>query len=398
MIALFWLSVVMIVYAYVGYPLLVTLMARLRAKERPYPAITPSITLLIAAYNEEEVIAAKLENSLKLEYPPEKLQILVAADGSSDSTPDIVAQFADQGVELNYQPQRQGKMAAINRAMPRARGEIIVFSDANNLYDTQTLPELVKPFADPAVAVVSGAKTIIKDGSSLGHSEGLYWRYESFIKQQESRLGNCMGVAGEILALRRELFEPPPDHIINDDFYMSMRLVNRGYRIAYAPQARSYEHVSASAEDEIVRRSRIVAGRYQAMALMGQLVAWNRPLAAWQLISHKFLRPLIPLAMMAAFLLNLFFVIRGNAGLYNLIFSLQIVFYLLALLGQRLPQSGMVGKLLYLPSFLVSSNWAALIGLMRHLTKRQTTLWQRAPRSQQDVALAQAVVEENQQQ
>jgi cellulose synthase/poly-beta-1,6-N-acetylglucosamine synthase-like glycosyltransferase len=187
MIVLFWLSVGIILYAYAGYPLLVTLLAQLRAKERPYPPILPSLTLLIAAYNEEEVIAAKLENSLALDYPRDRLQILVTADGSSDRTPDIVKQFADRGVELNHRLQRQGKMAAINRAMPKARGDVVVFSDANNLYDPQTLRELVRPLADTAVAAVSGAKTIIKDGSSLGNSEALYWRYESFIKKQETR-------------------------------------------------------------------------------------------------------------------------------------------------------------------------------------------------------------------
>jgi biofilm PGA synthesis N-glycosyltransferase PgaC len=334
---------------------------------------------------------------LKLDYPDNLLQILVTADGSSDKTPDIVQQFASRGVELNYRLQRQGKMAAINRAMPRARGDIVVFSDANNLYDTQALRELVKPFADTAVAAVSGAKIIVKDGSSLGHSEGLYWRYESFIKKQETRLGNCTGVAGEILALRRNLFEPPPDNIINDDFYMAMRLIKRGYRVVYAPQARSYEYVSASAEDEIVRRSRIVAGRYQAMGLVGQLLPWKRPLTAWQMISHKFLRPLVPLAMITAFLTNLIIIVPEEPGSYGVLLGLQIIFYLSAVLGQWRQWDGLIGKLLYLPTFLVSSNWAALVGLIRFLTKRQTTLWQRAQRSQQDVALAQAAAEEKRQ-
>jgi cellulose synthase/poly-beta-1,6-N-acetylglucosamine synthase-like glycosyltransferase len=397
MTILLWLSIGIILYVYAGYPLLVTLLARLRTRERPYPAITPSLTLLIAAYNEEDVIAAKLENSLKLDYPDHLRHILVTADGSSDATPDIVRQFADRGVELTYMPQRQGKMAAINRAMPRARGDIVVFSDANNLYDTQALRELVKPFADTAVAAVSGSKTIIKDGSSLGHSEGLYWRYESFIKKQETHLGSCTGVAGEILALRHELFEPPPDNIINDDFYMAMRLIKRGYRVVYAPQARSYEYVSASAEDEIVRRSRIVAGRYQAMGLLGQLLPWNRPLTAWQMVSHKFLRPFVPLAMIAAFLTNLIIVAQGNTEVYGVLLGLQVLFYLLAVLGQWRPGDGLIGKLLYLPAFLISSNWAALVGLIRFLTKRQTTLWQRAQRRQQNMASVQTDVEEKQQ-
>lgn len=397
MTALLWLSVGMILYVYAGYPPLVMLLARLRGKERPFPAITPSLTLLIAAHNEEAVIAAKLENSLKLDYPDDLLQILVTADGSSDSTPDIVQQFSNRGVELNYTPQRQGKMAAINRAMPKARGSIVVFSDANNLYDIQALRELVKPFADTAVAAVSGAKIIVKDGSSLGHSEGLYWRYESFIKKQETCLGSCIGVAGEIFALRRDLFEFPPNNIINDDFYMAMRLIKRGYRVVYAPQARSYEYVSTSAKDEIVRRSRIVAGEYQSISLTGQLLPWPQPLVVWQIISHKYLRPLVSLAMIAALLTNVIIVMQRKSGLYGLLLGVQIIFYLLAALGQWRQWGGLMGKLLYLPTFLVNSNWAALVGLARFLSKRQTTLWQRAQRPQQDMASVQAVVEEKNQ-
>ncbi len=397
MTVLLWLSIWIILYVYAGYPLLVMLLAQLRSKRVPFPSITPSVTLLIAAYNEEAVITAKLENSLNLDYPGNLLQILVTADGSSDTTPEKVQQFFGRGVELNYSPQRQGKMAAINRAMPKARGDIVVFSDANNLYDTQALRELVKPFADTAVAAVSGAKIIVKDGSSLGHSEGLYWQYESFLKKQETRLGNCTGVAGEILAFRRDLFEAPPDNIINDDFYMAMRLIKHGYNVVYEPQARSYEHVSASAEDEIARRSRIVAGRYQALVLAGHLLPWKRPLAAWQMISHKFLRPLLPLAMIAAFLTNVIIVAQSKPRFYGVLLGLQIGFYLLAALGQWHEWNGLIGKLLYLPTFLVSSNWAALIGLARFLTKRQTTLWQRAQRHPQDVALTQAVIEEKQQ-
>lgn len=394
MTVLLWLSIGIVLYVYAGYPLLVALLARLRGKERPFPAITPSLTLLIAAHNEEAVIAAKLENSLTLDYPENLLQILVTADGSSDATAAIVQQFADQGVELNYTPQRQGKMAAINRAMPSARGSIVVFSDANNLYDTQALRELVKPFADTAVAAVSGAKIIIKNGSILGHSEGLYWRYESFIKKQETCLGSCIGVAGEIFALRRSLFEFPPDYIINDDFYMAMRLIKRGYRVVYAPLARSYEYVSTTAKDEIVRRSRIVAGEYQAMGLPRQLLPWQRPLTIWQIISHKYLRPLLPLVMIAAFLANVIIVMQQKPGFYGILLGLQIGFYLLAALGQWRQWGSLMGKMLYLPTFLVNSNWAALVGLARFLTKRQTTLWQRAQRHPQDTASVQAAMEE----
>jgi cellulose synthase/poly-beta-1,6-N-acetylglucosamine synthase-like glycosyltransferase len=389
---LFWLCISSIIYTYIGYPLLLALLARTRPKPQPPEPTTPFVTLLIAAYNEQAIIAEKIENSLALDYPPERLQILVTADGSDDRTPDIVRTYAGRGVELSYNPPRRGKMAAINRAIPRVRGEIILFSDANNMYEASVLYELVAPFADPTVGAVTGAKSIVRGDGVLGESEGLYWQYESFIKKQETQLGCCTGVAGEILAIRRDLFEPPPDSVINDDFYIAMRLAQRGYRIIYTPQARSWERVSFSAQDEITRRARIVAGRYQAITLAPKLLPWQRPLIVWQVVSHKFLRPLVPFAMAGALLANLIAVIRPLrskkylllylAPPFNWIILLfQLLFYGLAWLGNHQPErKGTTGKLLYLPTFLVNSNLAAVIGLYRFLTKSQTPLWQRVQR------------------
>ena len=241
---LFWFFVIIILYTYLGYPLMLSLLARFRAVQKPsevdhQAANLPSLTLLIAAYNEEEIIAEKLENSLKLDYPTSCLQILVAADGSDDRTVEIVNSFGDRGVELSYSPARDGKSPAINRALLAARGDVVVFSDANNFYEPQALHELTRHFVDPGVAVVTGAKTIVEGDGNLGDSEGLYWKYESFIKKQESRLGTCTGVVGEILAIRRNLIEPIPDNIINDDFYLAMRVIKKGFRVVYASGARS---------------------------------------------------------------------------------------------------------------------------------------------------------------
>lgn len=388
---LFWFFVGSIIYVYAGYPLILTLLARTRPQQQAGSALTPSVTLLIAAHNEEAVIAAKLENSLALEYPAGRLQILVAADGSDDRTADIVRNYGGHSVghsvELSYSRQRQGKMAAINRAMARARGDIVLFSDANNLYEPDVVRQLVQPFQDAQVGAASGAKIIARGDGALGESEGLYWRYESFIKRQETRLGSCVGVAGEVLAVRRDLFEAPPDHIINDDFYLAMRLVQRGYRVVYTPQARSYERVSPSPQDEVARRARIVAGRYQALAMAPRLLPLRRPVIAWQVISHKFLRPLVPLAMAGALVTNVIALLRPAGPslpqlappFSRLLLLAQIVFYGLAWLGGRLAHRN---KLLYLPTFLVHSNLAAVIGLIRFLTGRQTALWQRVPRRQ----------------
>jgi biofilm PGA synthesis N-glycosyltransferase PgaC len=390
---LFWLFVIGIFYTYAGYPLILAVLARLRPKPESYPQSFPSVTLLIAAYNEQAVIQEKIENSLSLNYPREQLQILIAADGSTDNTPDIVRSFSQQGVELSYSPERRGKMAAINRAMPLARGEVVVFSDANNLYAPNALSELVKPFADPTVGASSGAKVIIRSDETLGESEGIYWKYESFIKKQETRLGCCTGVAGEILALRRDLFIPPPDSIINDDFYMAMQVIRQGYRVVYVPTAISNEPPSLSAQDEITRRSRIIAGRYQAIARALEWLPWRRPLVIWQIVSHKFLRPMVPLAMAGALVANILavvFPVQASHLWGKLIFltppagwitlGLQAAFYALAWIGRFISRGTIAGKLLYLPTFLVNSNLAAVIGLYRYLTGRQSAVWQRVRR------------------
>lgn len=391
---IFWCSILSILYAYAGYPLLLALLARIRPRTLRIGQgdFTPSVTLLIAAYNEQAVIGKKLDNALALDYPPRLLQILVAADGSDDKTPEIVRAYAAQGVELNFASERRGKMAAITSAMTRARGEIIVFSDANNHYQADTLRELIRPFSDPAVGVVSGAKSIEKDGSALGSSEGLYWKYESFIKKQEALIGNCVSVAGEILAIRKELFEPPPPSVINDDFFIAMQIARKGYRIAYAPDARSVEPVSPTAGDEISRRSRIIAGRYQVISMANRFLTLRSPLLFWQVVSHKFLRPLVPIFMISALASNIWAAAfpagDGTAGILRLAppyglaaLLVQSLFYAAAIAGSRFSTGGRLGRILYLPAFLVNSNYAALIGLYRFLTKKQSVLWERVSRN-----------------
>src|SRR6266540_4094347 len=388
---LFWLSVAMILYVYFGYPILLGVLASLRPKPSAYPNHTPRVTLLIAAYNEAEVITQKLQNTVLLDYPREKLQILVAADGSTDETANIVSGYQGRSVELSYSPERHGKMAAINNAMAKARGEIIVMSDANNLYSPQTIKELVKPFYIPEIGAVSGAKHIIEGDGRLGESEGLYWNYEAWIKEQETRLGCCTAVSGEIYAFRSKLYAPPPDEIINDDFYMLMNIVKKGYRAVYVPEAQSYERISLTSQDEIERRTRMVAGRFQAIALAGKLLPSNRPLIVWQVISHKFMRPLIPFAMMLMFvtsLLSVFWPASPSSPIWMLtnpynwiLFLSQLLFYFIAWLGNYVS----LPKVLYLPTFLVNSNLAAFLGLIRFITRRQDTLWKRAKR-REDIA------------
>ena len=394
MAVLFWVFFAIILYTYLGYPLVLYLLARIKSVKTLKGSWQPTVTLLIAAYNEEDCIAQKLENSLQIVYPADKLQILVAADGSDDQTVAIVNSFAPKGVALSYQPLREGKMAAINRALELARGEIIVFSDANNHYPADTIQALVDPMIDPRVGGVSGAKTIVWSNDTFGHSEGSYWKYESFIKQQETRLGSCTAVSGEIFAMRRDLFEATPRRIINDDFFLAMHILRKGYRVVYTREARSFETVSLTAQDEIVRRARINAGRFQTLKGAWNLLPVQYPLIIWQVISHKYLRLVIPFCMIGLLLTNMlavFFPLK-DASLsfwkisspFNWIFLLaQIAFYFLAMLGNHSNKGGKLKKLLYLPTFLFNSNFAVLAGFNQSLRKKNNVLWKRVARAKE---------------
>ncbi len=378
---IFWGSLLAIAYTYVGYPLLLGTLARFRSPRPDYPPSTPFVTLLIAAYNEQDTIAAKIDNSLALDYPADRYEIIVASDGSTDATADIVDGYSSRGVVSRHSDLRHGKTAAINRAMSSAHGDVVVLSDANNLYDPGTLRAVVAPFVDPTVGAACGNKHIARGDGALGDSEGTYWKYEGWIKKQETRLGCTVAVLGEVFALRRALFEPSPENIINDDFYIAMRIIKRGFRIVYAPDAISRERVSPTAEDEITRRTRMVAGLYQALARPRELMPWKKPIVCWQIVSHKFMRPLVPLWMIAGLATNVALVLQtGAAAPWFPLLVGQIAFYLVAIIGLQYPADGHVSRALYLPTFLVSSNVAALLGLYRFSTGQQTTHWTRLRR------------------
>jgi cellulose synthase/poly-beta-1,6-N-acetylglucosamine synthase-like glycosyltransferase len=369
-----------IVYTYLGYPLLLGLFARLRRAPVTYAPATPFVSLVIAAYNEQDTIAAKVENSLDLDYPRDRFEIIVASDGSTDATPDIVRGYAVQGVILSESPARGGKTAAINRAIALAKGEIVVFSDANNLYDVGTLRAAVAPFSDSTVGAACGNKHIAHGDGPLGESEGTYWKYEGWIKKQESRLGSTVAVLGEVLAIRRELFEPAPEAIINDDHYIALRILKRGYRVIYTPDAISRERVSPTVEDEIARRTRMVAGLYQTLVRPRELFPWKRPVVCWQLVSHKFMRPLVPLWMIAVLASNVALVLQTGAALWLALLVAQVAFYLVAIIGLSRTTDDRLSRVLYVPTFLVSSNLAALLGLYRYSTGQQSPLWTRSRR------------------
>ncbi len=382
---IFWVSVVFLLYVYIGYPVIMALIAYLYPKPEYNLTDYPQVTLIIAAYNESAIIQEKLNNALNLDYPSMKLEIIVAADGSTDDTTAIVKEFESRGVKLSYSAQRQGKLAAISRAVKHASGDILVFSDANNFYSAYSLKYLIQPFINPKVGATTGAKHIRSEGDALSSSEGLYWKYESWIKKNESRVNTCTAAAGEILAVRKELFPKTPPGVINDDFYILLNIIHAGFRVLYVSEAESWERVSQSEQDEIKRRTRITAGRFQALTNFWKWMPWNNPGAIWQIISHKYFRLFIPFAMLLGLITNLILVINQiwfqiNTENWVLwMMAAQISFYLCAILGSWINLKG-PWKVLYIPVFLVNSNLASLRGFFRHLTQKQEVSWEKVNR------------------
>jgi poly-beta-1,6-N-acetyl-D-glucosamine synthase len=302
---------------------------------------------------------------------------------------DIVKSYGGRSVELCYLPERNGKMAAIVRAMNFAKGEIVVFSDANNMYEEKALRELVAPFSESKTGASTGEKLIVEDGRELSSAESLYWKYESAIKKHETILSSCVGSVGEILAVRKELFLPPKEKIINDDHYIILNLLRRGYRVVYVPTARSFEYVSQTAIDEIKRRTRMNAGLYQTITMSSNLLP-TQPLLIWQLFSHKYFRAFVPFALLASLTLNVIIVLFGKnqdpslfflSYPYGLLFLfLQSFFYFLAVIGNLIKFKGILGKIFYVPTFLLNSNLAVLAGLYSFIANKQSHIWTRVAR------------------
>jgi len=367
-------------YVYVGYPLLIAAWARLRPRPIARSDVEPHVSLVIAAYNESSVIAEKIRNSLALDYPADRLEIMVVADGSSDSTADIARAFAAQGIRVLHTPERRGKSAALNRGVSGAKGEIIVFSDANAFYERDAIRKIVRNFADPEVGAVSGNKTVRRGTTAIADSEGFYWQYESFIKAKETATGTTVGVVGEINAIRASLYPVIPTHIINDDTYLCLATLRQGYRVVYEPEAISFETPAQSMADEVIRRKRITAGRYQQMFTTS---LWRTlpPTVIFKLVSHKFLRLMLPFFMIGALVANAIVVLDENASpLLVATFMAQVIAYIFAGLGMLLRGSRGWARLPRAAYYVVSSNVAALSGLHQFLNGQATVLWKKAAR------------------
>ncbi|MBI4343728.1 MAG: glycosyltransferase family 2 protein [Candidatus Omnitrophica bacterium] len=374
MTQLFWWSVLLLLYVYAGYPLLVWPLARLFGREPRRDAVTPTVSLLIPAYNEEAHLEAKLRNSFALDYPRDRLAIIVASDGSTDRTNAIASSFAGQGVRLIALPRNIGKAMMLNQVVPQLDAELIAFSDASSELEPQALRRLVQPFRDPRVGCVSGLYRLAGGDDLRGEGEGLYWRYETFIKRQESRLHSILGAHGAFYAIRRKLFAPLDEGEINDDYLIPMRVVAQGSRAVYEPSAVARERFLASVEGEFARRRRIAAGNCQQIVALRRLLDPRRGWVALCFFSHKVLRTLAPLLLLGAFFGAFALPPPWAAAMVGA----QALFYASAWAGYLCARRGHRARWLSPPFYFCLGNLAMLAGLCQYCRRPTRLTWERA--------------------
>jgi poly-beta-1,6-N-acetyl-D-glucosamine synthase len=377
-------SIAAIAYHYMAYPLIVAAACRLWARPQRPNESRPGVSLVIAAYNEEAVIEEKIANSLALDYPD--LQIIVVCDGSDDRTVDHLSRFEDRGIVVLHKPERTGKADALGRAVAVATGNIVVFSDANAMYRPDAISALVAAFSDDSVGAVSGGKTVRPRGteadsdSGFARSEGLYWRYENLIRRSESRLGSTVASVGEMFAIRRSLFRPIPPGVVNDDLYLTLDLLGRGYSVRYAPDAQSEELASLSVSDEIARRRRIAAGRWGLLSNASSW-PWRRPWLIAALLSHKAMRLVMPFAFAAALVSNAALLTVNASAPVILLFAAQVLFYAAGAVGGQVGRRpGMLWKAARVSYFLIRSNMSVLFGFLDWIAGRNVVNWTKATR------------------
>ncbi len=337
--------------------------------------------MLIAAYNEADIIEQKIKNTFDIDYQINKLHFLFVTDGSNDTTPDIIKKYPN--ITLLHQPERQGKIAAVQRALPFVRTPILIFSDANTFLNQNAIQNLVRHFAYENVGAVAGEKRVWsaeKDKANAA-GEGLYWKYESWLKQLDAELGTVVGAAGELFAVRTELFENVPSDTIIEDFYLTLRIAQKGYHVAYAPDAYALEHASSDAGEEIKRKIRISAGGFQAMARLRALLnPFRYGLLTFQYVSHRVLRwTLAPLALVTFLIANV--MLAFQAPFYVIILILQMVFYTIAGVGYLTKDKPLKMKGFSVPFYFVLMNVCVYLGFIKYVKKQQSVVWEKAKRA-----------------
>jgi poly-beta-1,6-N-acetyl-D-glucosamine synthase len=374
---IFWCAVLFLVYTHAGYPVLLWIRAgRDTGNDSALAgeAALPMVSILVVAYNEAARIEARLDNLFALDYPPERLEIILASDGSSDDTAARVQRYLGGGLKFIAYNRRRGKIAALNDLIPRARGEIVVLADARQRFEPGALRALVRHFADPGVGAVSGELVLLSDADSpaVGEGVGFYWHYEKFIRRNESRIDSTVGATGAIYAIRRDLFETIPADTLLDDVLIPMRIVRRGYRVLFEPAALAYDRVAATAEAEFARKVRTLAGNFQLFVRAPWLLDPRVNRLWWQTLSHKACRLLSPFCLAAVFGSSL---LLAHELFYQAMLGAQLALYAAAGAGYLLRNSRVKNRLLGIPYAFCLLNWAVVVGLLRFINGRQRVTW-----------------------
>jgi cellulose synthase/poly-beta-1,6-N-acetylglucosamine synthase-like glycosyltransferase len=383
---IFWISLFIIVYTYAGYGLALFLLVKLkRILKGPSRALddtfTPSLTLVVAAYNEEDIIEEKIQNTLSLNYPADLFQIVFVTDGSTDNTTSIISRYPR--IKLLHQDGRSGKIAAVHRVMGQVDTEIVVFTDANTFLNKEALTRIARHYSDPTVGAVSGEKRVkIENSSDATAGEGFYWKYESKLKQWDAELYSVVGAAGELFSVKTGLYVPAEPDTLLDDFMISMRIAQKGYRIVYEPGAYATETASENITEELKRKIRIAAGGIQSIIrTRGIFNPFINPVLTFEYVSHRVLRwTITPFLLILVFGLNIYLVTQLTEFVYLLLLVMQVIFYGLAFLGWLLERKQMRIKILFIPYYFCLMNYAVIAGIRRYFSGGQSVLWEKAKR------------------
>ena len=390
----FWLSLGVIFYSYFGYGIVLWALRSLTPRARrhmappaPTDAECPNVAMLIAAYNEEDFICEKLADTAQLNYPPDKLTVYIITDGSTDRTTELARAYQQRAkftLIVEHRDGRNGKQAAIDRVLPSVTAPFIIFTDANTYLNADAVRNIVRHYQDPAVAAVAGEKRIMRKAvdAAAGAGEGLYWRYESTLKRWDAEFHTVVGAAGELFSVRRALLPQVPAGVLVEDFYITMRLCEQGYRVAYAPDAYAEETSSANVAEEMKRKVRIAAGGLQAAGMLRSLL---NPLPDWRLtfqyVGHRLLRWTAgPLLLPIVLLLNIWLA-HHLGGVYDWLLAGQIIFYALAALGYFFESRAIRLKALFVPMYFTMMNLAVYRGIWRLLDNKQSVNWEKAKRA-----------------
>lgn len=386
----FWIALFILLYTYMGYALVLSILVGIKrmlfGKTPIYsdPEEWPEVTLFVTAYNEVDIVDAKIENSLLLTYPKDKLKFLWLTDGSDDGTPDLLKKYPE--IQVEHQPERKGKVHAMNRGMQFVRTPYVVFTDANTLLSADSLQNMIRHFQNPKVACVAGEKRVSASEHSnvAADGENMYWNVESKIKQLESDLSSVVGAAGELFAVRTALYRPVPTDCLLDDFQISMDLATAGYQVVYESKAIATESASLNVKEELKRKRRIAAGGLQVMVRMPRLLnPLKQGWLSFQYFSHKILRwTLAPWALLVALLSNIALVAANSSELiYIITLLLQLVWYLFAFLGFIGDGRARSNKLFFIPYYFTAIHIAAFTGLYRFMGNKQRVVWDKAQRA-----------------